>query len=75
MGDGALKGRGRCLLRETAEGATAVEFELEVETTKPWMNLLAPTARRVFVWNHDVLMRQGGEGIARRLGARLVAQG
>jgi uncharacterized protein YndB with AHSA1/START domain len=74
VGDGALQGRGRCQLLETPEGATAVVFELEVETTKRWMNLLAPAARRLFEWNHDVLMRQGGEGIARRLGARLLAQ-
>ena len=73
---GSLLGRGRCTLLELPERAgTAVVFELEAETTKPWMNLLAPIARPVFVWNHDVLMRRGGEGIARRLGARLLAQG
>ena len=74
VGDGALSGRGRCRLLATPEGQTEVAFELEVETTERWMNLLAPAARRVFVWNHDLLMRQGGEGIARRLGARLLAQ-
>ncbi|MEX2196140.1 MAG: SRPBCC family protein [Thermoleophilaceae bacterium] len=73
--DGALRGRGRCRLLELTEGGTAVVFELEVETTERWMNLLAPAARRIFVWNHDVLMRRGGEGIARQLGARLLAQG
>lgn len=75
VGGGALRGRGRCRLLKLPEGGTAVLFELEVETTKRWMNTLAPAARRVFVWNHDVLMRQGGEGIARRLGAPLLAQG
>ena len=74
VGRGALRGWGRCRLLATPEGGTEVAFELEVETTERWMNLLAPAARRVFVWNHDVLMRQGGEGIARRLGARLLAQ-
>lgn len=72
--DGALRGRGRCRLLDVPGGGTAVLFELEVETTKRWMNLLAPAARRVFVWNHDVLMRRGGEGMARRLGTRLLAQ-
>lgn len=75
VGDGALHGRGRCRLLALPEGGTAVVFELEVETTEGWMNLLAPLARRVFVWNHDVLMRRGGEGIARRLGVRLLAHG
>ncbi|MCA1656715.1 MAG: polyketide cyclase, partial [Actinobacteria bacterium] len=37
--------------------------------------LLAPLARPVFRWNHDVVMRQGGEGLADRLGARLLAYG
>lgn len=75
VGDGALRGRGRCRFLELPGGGTAVLFELEVETTERWMNLLAPVARRVFTWNHDVLMRRGGEGIARRLRARLLAQG
>jgi hypothetical protein len=37
------------------------------------MNRLAPLARPVFGWNHDVVMRWGGEGLARRLGGRLLA--
>ena len=32
------------------------------------MNLLAPAARPVFRWNHDQLMREGGQSLARRLG-------
>lgn len=69
--DGALRGHGRCRLDEVPQG-TRVRFELEVETTEAWMNLVAPLARPVFVWNHDALMRRGGEGIAARLGARLL---
>ena len=53
---------------------TAVVYEWDVETTKDWMNALAPVARPVFAWNHDVVMRQGGEGLARLLGARLLAR-
>ena len=70
--EGALRGTGRCRLREVPEG-TEVEFELEVETTEAWMNVVAPLARPIFVWNHDELMRRGGEGIARRLDAPLHA--
>jgi len=36
------------------------------------MNLLAPVARQVFGWNHDELMREGGQSLARRLGVNLV---
>jgi hypothetical protein len=56
-------------------GITAVVYDWDVVTTKPWMNVAAPLARPVFAWNHNVVMRQGGEGLARRLGTRLVAHG
>ena len=32
------------------------------------MNLLAPVARPLFKWNHDVVMNWGAEGLAKRLG-------
>jgi hypothetical protein len=35
------------------------------------MNLLAPLARPVFSWNHDELMREGAQSLARRLGVEL----
>jgi hypothetical protein len=37
------------------------------------MNLLAPVARPVFRWNHNVVMHQGGEGLAALLRANLLA--
>ena len=54
---------------------TAVTYEWNVRTTKAWMNLLAPVARPVFAYNHDVVMRWGGEGLARRLDCKLLAAG
>jgi hypothetical protein len=42
-------------------------------TTRAWMNALAPAARPVFAWNHHVIMRWGGKGIARLLRWRLLA--
>jgi hypothetical protein len=71
---GELEGTGRWRLFEDA-GVTAVTYEWNVETTKAWMNLVGPLARRVFEHNHDVVMRWGGEGLARRLGCRLIAAG
>jgi hypothetical protein len=38
------------------------------------MNLLAPLARPVFAWNHDVVMRWGAEGLAKLLRAPLLAR-
>jgi hypothetical protein len=71
---GELAGTGRWRLFEQ-DGITAVLYEWDVETTRPWMNRVGPLARPVFAWNHDVVMRWGGEGLARRLGARLLAAG
>jgi hypothetical protein len=63
---GELAGRG--LWTFTAEGrTTGVRYDWRVETTKPWMNLLAPFARPLFKWNHDVVMAWGAEGLDKRL--------
>jgi hypothetical protein len=69
---GALAGVGRWRLYEQ-EGVTAVLYEWDVLTTKPWMNRLAPLLRPVFEWNHDWVMTRGGEGLAAQLGCRLLA--
>ena len=68
---GELAGEGRWRLFEGP--GTAVTYEWAVRTTAPWMNALAPVARPIFAWNHHVVMRCGGEGLARRLGAGLLA--
>jgi uncharacterized protein YndB with AHSA1/START domain len=69
---GELEGIGRWRLYEQ-DGVTAVLYEWNVTTTKPWMNRLAPLLRPAFEWNHDWVMARGGEGIARLLGCRLLA--
>jgi uncharacterized protein YndB with AHSA1/START domain len=71
--DGKLAGLGRW--RFFQGGATALTYEWDVHTTQPWMNAAAPIARPVFVWNHNVLMRRGGAGLARHLGVPLLAEG
>jgi hypothetical protein len=71
---GELTGDGHWRLFEQ-NGVTAVTYEWNVRTTKAWMNLLAPVAKPVFAYNHDVVMRWGGEGLARRLGCNLLAAG
>lgn len=68
---GELAGTGRWRLYEDG-GTTAVVYEWNVRTTRAWMNLLAPVGRPVFRANHDWVMRNGGEGLARLLGARLL---
>jgi hypothetical protein len=71
---GDLQGSGRWLLFER-DGVTAVIYEWKVSTTKRWMNVIGPVARPVFDYNHNVVMRWGGEGLAQRLGVRLLAAG
>ena len=77
---GELAGIGRWRLFQqpasaAGEGApvTAVVYEWTVQTTRTWMNLVAPIARPIFAFNHDWVMRNGGEGLARLLGARMIA--
>jgi uncharacterized protein YndB with AHSA1/START domain len=71
--DGELAGLGRWRLFEGT--ATAVVYEWNVRTTRAWMNRLAPVARPLFEWNHDVVMRQGAVGLARLLDAPLLVNG
>ena len=69
---GELAGVGRWHLFEQ-DGLTAVIYEWNVHTTKPWMNALSPVARSAFQWNHDYVMRNGGAGLAQLLGVPLLA--
>jgi hypothetical protein len=69
---GELSGHGRWRLFEQ-DGVTAVMYEWNVATTKPWMNAMAPLLRPVFEWNHNWVMRNGGVGVAELLGCRLLA--
>lgn len=71
---GELEGTGTWRLYEQ-DGVTAVTYDWRVDTTKPWMNVVAPLARPVFEWNHDWVMARGGEGLARRLAVELLARG
>jgi hypothetical protein len=71
---GELDGVGRWTLTPD-DGGTLVRYDWEVRTTRWWMNLAAPVARPVFTWNHDALMREAAESLARRLDAELELPG
>jgi hypothetical protein len=71
---GNLEGTGHWRLFEH-QGVTAVTYEWNVRTTKRWMKLLGPLGRPLFEYNHDVVMRWGGEGLARRRDCNLLAGG
>jgi len=71
--EGELQGFGIWTLAAdpTAPIGTRVRYDWRVATTRRWMNLLAPLARPLFAWNHDVVMGWGAEGLARRLGCEV----
>jgi uncharacterized protein YndB with AHSA1/START domain len=71
--EGELRGTGTFRLFEGPLG-TAVTYDWAVATTRRWMNAVAPLARPVFAWNHHAVMKNGGAGLARVLGARLLVQ-
>jgi len=70
---GELQGRGQWQL-STEQNETIVRYDWNVETTKLWMKLLAPVARPLFKWNHNVVMNWGAIGLEKRLGACVVVQ-
>ena len=70
---GELQGRGLWQL-STEGNETIVRYDWNVETTKRWMNFLAPIARPLFEWNHNVVMNWGAEGLKKRLGANVFTQ-
>jgi hypothetical protein len=72
--EGDLAGTGRWELQQQGE-VTTVRYLWDVQTTRPWMNLVAPVARPLFTWNSKGVMLQAGQGLARHLEAPLVDAG
>ncbi|SAL11471.1 polyketide cyclase [Caballeronia peredens] len=71
IASGDVEGSGRWQF-SSHDDITTVRYQWRVRTGRGWMNLLAPIARPLFKWNHDYVMQQGGEALAKRLNARLV---
>jgi hypothetical protein len=64
--EGELQGTG--LMRFAHSGTSTVfQYDWNVATTKAWMNLVAPLAKRLFSWNHGIIMDWGAAGLARKL--------
>lgn len=69
---GELEGIGLWSFSGESGRETVVRYDWKVKTTKSWMNYLAPVAKPIFRWNHDVVMKWGGEGLAKKLGCKLI---
>ena len=68
---GELDGTG--IWRFSSEGdTTTARYDWLVNTTKTWMNVLAPMAKPLFEWNHKVVMRWGAESLSKRLDAKVI---
>lgn len=70
---GELEGKGIWRLSQDGEH-TIARYDWNVNTTKLWMNILAPLARPLFEWNHNIVMRWGAESLAKRLGTRVIQE-
>ena len=68
---GELDGRGIWNISTDGEYTTA-RYDWQVDTTKGWMNLIAPLARPLFKWNHDIVMGRGANGLAKKLGTAVI---
>ena len=67
---GQLNGIGRWTL--TPDGSTThVRYDWNVNTGVQWMNAVAPIARPLFAWNHNIVMREGGESLGKLLGVEV----
>jgi uncharacterized membrane protein len=69
---GDVEGTGLWQLSTLPQGTT-VTYTWTVRTTKPWMNALAAIARPLLEWNHNVIMNQGGQGLAAYLNTELLS--
>ena len=68
---GDVCGTGRWRLTPEGDG-TRVTYRWRVGLRRAWMRWLYPVAAPLFAWNHEVAMRRGAEGLARRLGGPVV---
>lgn len=69
---GELEGTGEWFFEEN-DGITYVKYNWTVFTNKAWMNYCSFFLKPAFNYNHDVVMRWGAEGLAKKLGAELIS--
>ena len=67
---GELEGTGRWEFKDAGNGETMITYYWFVRTKMTWMNVTAPFFSWLFRWNHDTVMRWGGEGLAKKLNCK-----
>jgi hypothetical protein len=69
---GELEGDGTWYFKEE-NNVTMVQYNWNVKTNKAWMNYFAFIFKPLFKLNHDVVMKWGAEGLAKKLNAKLIS--
>lgn len=69
---GELEGEGTWHFYEK-DGITYLQYDWKVYTNKKWMNLLSFLLKPLFKYNHDVVMKWGAKGLAKKLHAELIS--
>jgi hypothetical protein len=57
---------------EEHDGITRIRYNWEVESTKKIVNLVSPFLKGFFIYNHNLIMRRGAKGLAKKLGVKLI---
>ena len=71
MAFGELEGTGEWVLKES-DDIVQVHYYWDVVTTKKWMNKLSFLLKPLFSLNHNVVMRWGAKGLAKKLRCELI---
>lgn len=69
---GELEGEGTWHFYEK-DDVTFLQYDWKVFTTKKWMNMFSFALKPLFKYNHDVVMKWGAEGLAKKLNAELIS--
>ena len=69
---GELEGTGTWYFGEK-DGITFVQYDWKVLTNKAWMNTFSFLLKPAFNYNHNIVMRWGAEGLAKKLNAELIS--
>ncbi len=71
VASGVVEGVGIWRFKQDGEQAH-VRYTWDVRTIPAWTKAVSLVGRPLVRWNHDAIMRAGGEGLARHLSARLL---
>jgi hypothetical protein len=69
---GEVEGIGEWFFEEK-DGITYIQYNWDIKTTLAWMNKVAFIMKPLFKFCHNLVMRWGAKGLAKKLNARLLS--